>query len=199
VTRRSALFLFALYLIVAFALTHVPGSSVPKLSWTDRIPAADKIAHTGLYFLLAALLANCLRFWLRSNRVIVLITLGILAAYAAFDEWSQQFSPHRSPDVLDFVADMIGATCGVSLFAIWRWIRRQKRRSQAIVGSQKVGQEAIQMDASSPVAPPVAHNDLELEPADFVATNAPPLPARSTSPANLEPGHSGSAKARVTL
>lgn len=127
-TRRSALFLFALCLTAAFVLTHLPGGSVPKVSWVDMIPAADKIVHAGLYFVLAALLANCLRFWLRSNRVIVVLTLGTLAAYAAFDEWSQQFSPHRSPDVIDFLADMIGATCGVNLFAVWRWLRRQKRR-----------------------------------------------------------------------
>lgn len=129
-TRRSAWLLFGLYLVVAFVLTHLPGSSVPKVSWMDLVPAADKVAHAGLYFLLAVLLANCLRFWLRSNRVIVLLTLGTLAGYAAFDEWSQRFSPSRSPDVLDFAADMIGASCGVSLFAIGRWLLRQKRLSK---------------------------------------------------------------------
>jgi VanZ family protein len=154
-----------MYAVVAFVLTHLPGSSVPKVSWLDRVPAADKIVHAGLYFLLAVLLANCLRFWLRSNRVIVLLTLGTLAGYAAFDEWSQRFSPSRSPDVLDFVADMIGATCGVSLFAIGRWLRRQKRLSKihsnaeatlGRIGQALPGDPPVAVDAEPAECPTVA-------------------------------------------
>lgn len=150
-----------MYAVVAFVLTHLPGGSVPKVSWAEMIPAADKIVHAGLYFLLGALLANCLRFWLRSNRVIVLLTLGTLAAYAAFDEWSQQFSPHRSPDLLDFVADMLGAACGVSLFAVWRWLRRQKRETP----NHSAADNAPGSGDTRPVEPPVASAEIGEEPA----------------------------------
>ncbi|MDP1562356.1 MAG: VanZ family protein [Pirellulaceae bacterium] len=125
-TRRAAVLLFLLYLTTAFVLTHLPGENVPKIRWADWIPAADKVVHAGLYYFLAAFLANCLRFRLQSNRAIVAATMAVLAGYAAFDEWSQQFSPHRSPDFYDFVADMIGAWFGVSTFVVCRWYRKRR-------------------------------------------------------------------------
>jgi len=127
VTRRAAVLLFLLCLITAFVLTHLPGGSVPKVRWADWIPGADKTVHAGLYYFLAAFLANCLRFRLKSNRVIVVVTMSVLAGYAAFDEWSQQFSAHRHPDFYDFAADMIGAWCGASTFVVWRWYRHRTR------------------------------------------------------------------------
>ena len=126
-TRRAAALLFLFGLTTAFVLTHLPGGSVPKIRWTDMIPGADKIVHAGLYFWLAVFLANCLRFRLHSNRIIVATTMLVLAVYAAFDEWSQQFSPHRHPDVYDFAADMAGGWCGVSLFVVFRWYRHRRR------------------------------------------------------------------------
>jgi len=144
VSRRAAGILFVMYLCMAFVLTHLPGNNLPQMGISQWIPDADKFAHAGLYFVLAGLMANCLRFRLHSNRVIVLITMGILAIYAAFDEWSQQFSPLRSPDFFDFIADMIGASLGVSTFAIWRWLRRQARQTSlaveqeaAVVGAEQ--------------------------------------------------------------
>ncbi len=203
-TRRSALLLFALYLVVAFVLTHLPGSSVPKVSWMDRIPAADKFVHAGLYFLLAVLLANCLRFWLRSNRVIVLLTLGTLAAYAAFDEWSQRFSPSRSPDVLDFVADMIGASCGVSLFAIGRWLRRQKRLSKIHSNAEATPRR---IGPALPGDPPVAVDAVDAEPAECPtvanrkrANGSNDSPSRERSrDSNLDSNCKPAGQTRVTL
>lgn len=132
-TRRAAILLFVLYLATAFVLTHLPGSAVPRVRWSDSIPGLDKIVHAGLYFFLAAFLANCLRFRLQSNRVVAGITMTVLVGYAAFDEWSQQFSSHRSPDYFDFLADMTGAWFGVSIFSIVRWFRRRMRANRQVV------------------------------------------------------------------
>ncbi len=159
-TRRAAVLLFLFCLTTAFVLTHLPGGSVPKISWTDLIPGADKVVHAGLYFWLAVFLANCLRFRLRSNRVIVVATMTILAGYAAFDEWSQQFSPHRSPDFYDFVADMIGAWCGVCAFVVFRWIRRRRRQTEMLPAetvqtNETMDWEVEQEPATRPVNPTV--------------------------------------------
>lgn len=200
-TRRSALILFALCLTVAFVLTHLPGGSVPKVSWVDMIPAADKIVHAGLYFVLAALLANCLRFWLRSNRVIVVLTLGTLAAYAAFDEWSQQFSPHRSPDFIDFLADMIGATCGVNLFAVWRWLRRQKRRIVNGPPVQNANPATEKLGNANPPPATVAPQTLvpaSSSPADLADPEADPTEWDLVPPVRQH-GSQASGKAPVTL
>lgn len=124
-TRRAAILLFVLYLTTAFLLTHLPGESLPQVRWSVSIPGLDKIVHAGLYFFLAAFFANCLRFRVKSNRVVAGLTMTALSGYAAFDEWAQQFSANRSPDFFDFVADLTGASFGVSLFSLLRWFRRR--------------------------------------------------------------------------
>jgi len=129
VTRRAAVLLFVLFLSIAFVLTHLPGESLPDVDLKHWLPAADKFVHAGLYFCLAGLLANYLRFFIRSNRRIAIATMCLLSLYAAFDEWSQQFSPSRTPDFYDFVADVCGAFVGVSTFALWRWFRRSRHET----------------------------------------------------------------------
>lgn len=150
VTRRAAVLLFLLCLTTAFVLTHLPGGTMPKVRWVDWIPASDKIVHSGLYYFLAAFLANCLRFRVQSNRVIVVTTMAVLAGYAAFDEWSQQFSPHRYPDFADFIADMIGAWFGVSTFVVCRWYRQRRRQRVTVLPSD--GSE-LEPDSERPVRP----------------------------------------------
>lgn len=155
VTRRAAVLLFLVCLTTAFVLTHLPGGNMPRVRWADWIPAADKVVHSGLYYFLAAFLANCLRFRLQSNRVIVAATMAVLAGYAAFDEWSQQFSPHRYPDFYDFVADMIGAWFGVSTFVVCRWYRQRRRQPVTLLTSDGSELEPASERTLRPAGPSV--------------------------------------------
>jgi VanZ family protein len=54
--------------------------------------------------------------------------LSIFAAslYGLSDEIHQAFVPSRSPDILEFLADSLGALAGVLIF--WKWSSRKKRR-----------------------------------------------------------------------
>jgi VanZ family protein len=50
---------------------------------------------------------------LRTRRALSLVmALVAIAAFAAFDEWHQALV-HRTPDIVDWVADMIGASFGL--------------------------------------------------------------------------------------
>ena len=109
--RRVLGVVLAAYWVAMFLGTHVdiapPGPEVPN---------SDKVVHFLGYCGLATLFA----FWVATERRLTLkVVLGImltLAAYALFDELSQ-IPVGRECDVMDWVADMLGASLGVSVVA----------------------------------------------------------------------------------
>lgn len=148
-TLRTAFFTFLVCLGGAFVVTHLPGDQIPRVSWWSGFVGLDKIAHTGLYFMLAGSLANCLRFYVTRNRLIIAAALLLLAVYAAFDEWSQQWSPSRSPDVMDFLADLLGVILGATAFSIWRWLRHAHRQRTSVRPGDP-GEEDVNLAGTSP-------------------------------------------------
>ena len=78
------------------------------LSIFPEVP--DKVAHAVAYAVLAAFLT------LGSGRPVLAVALAV--AYGASDEIHQAFVPGRTPEVLDLVADAVGAVVG-SAVAVW--------------------------------------------------------------------------------
>jgi len=94
------------YWAALFALTHVP-----KLG---RLPSptrhADKIVHFGLFFLLTLLGYFALSGGAAGRRKRTLLVWSALyLAYAAVDEWTQQFVG-RTPSLADWLADATGVS-----------------------------------------------------------------------------------------
>src|SRR5262249_39743542 len=83
-----------------FACTHFPGARLPD------VPSSDKIVHFCVFGLLAFLFWKFFESFTRplSGRF-VWWTLPALAAYAAIDEYLQQFV-HRGTDIEDWLANM---------------------------------------------------------------------------------------------
>jgi hypothetical protein len=76
-------------------------------------PEADKVAHFLLYLVLGLLLGRAaLRGELRRGAWVAFI---IGAAYGGLDEIHQAFVPHRTPDLMDFLVDVIGVALGILL------------------------------------------------------------------------------------
>lgn len=83
----------------------------------------DKVAHGSVFGLLATLVA---RAGFRGNRrwwaVLIVSLFGML------DEWHQSFTPGRSVEVADWVADTCGALLAVALYLKWTaygaWLER---------------------------------------------------------------------------
>jgi hypothetical protein len=102
-----------------FALSATPGDADgfdwPLLS----LPGADKVAHAGLYAVLGGLLR------LASGRTGLAVAWA--GAYGVSDEVHQAFVPGRSPDPLDWLADVVGAWVGATLVA--GAARRARRRT----------------------------------------------------------------------
>jgi len=105
----------ALYLPVLFVSAHVP---VPAP--IQGAGVSDKSLHFLAYLTLGFLLWFAVSGtrtvnWRRSRPWLVLLTLVV---YGIIDEILQGLVPGRSPDVMDFVADMTGVITGMVLFTI---------------------------------------------------------------------------------
>ena len=104
----------AVYAGAIFVLSSMPHPPVPALP----ISYADKLLHALEYSGLGCLLCRALALGGRgfSGRTAVAATIGLGALYGASDELHQLFVPARSADVLDWVADVIGASAGAVLY-----------------------------------------------------------------------------------
>lgn len=79
----------------------------------------DKMAHFSIFGLLGSLVARTpagRRWW----------WLGIVAAslFGASDEFHQSFTPGRSVDAFDWLADTSGAVVAVCVYRFWNGYRR---------------------------------------------------------------------------
>jgi VanZ family protein len=120
---RAARVALPVYWIALFVATHYPQVRIP-----DQVPGNDKLVHFTAFGLLAAL-----RWWFeRARRPITnrfVWTSGIvLIAYAAFDEYVQQFVG-RFTDPLDFVANASGIVTVLTVLELHRrWSARESPR-----------------------------------------------------------------------
>lgn len=74
-----------------------------------EIPHLDKLAHLLLYAGLGWFVGRALRTRRTPALAVAFAAIGM---FGAFDEWHQELF-HRTPDLVDWVADMIGASFGL--------------------------------------------------------------------------------------
>lgn len=112
--QRRSLRLWIGYWLGMFVVMHVP--IVPRGAMA--VQHGDKVTHFVLYFLLTWLGA---RYWrARGRRMSVGVLLGwaaVYTAYAAADEWLQQFVG-RTTSMSDWVADVTGVVVATAILAL---------------------------------------------------------------------------------
>ena len=96
--------LFWLALIGSYIFAIVPQDIAPKIG-----SLSDKSTH----FIAFAVLTLLLRF---AYSVTWFQTFFLLFVYAVFIEFSQFFTPNRSAELLDVVADVIGISIGLLFY-----------------------------------------------------------------------------------
>jgi len=99
------------YWIILFVGTSIPAQSVPSLGI-----GGDKVAHFFAYLILSVLLYLTFIFQEKlsfTQRNAIILTLAIAICYGVLDELHQMLVPGRSAELLDWIADAIGAACGV--------------------------------------------------------------------------------------
>jgi len=92
----------------AFLATHLPPNDVPNLQTSDKV--LHMVGYGGLTTLLVLSLASLGRP--RSARIV--LAVGILLAYGAFDELTQP-AFQRTADFNDWLADAAGTAIAVAL------------------------------------------------------------------------------------
>lgn len=103
---------------VIFALSSIPGSNLAG-GYTLQ-------GHLAEYTVLGALFMLALRHRPR-GLVLALIALAACSLYGVTDELHQAFVPGRTPDVLDWATDTVGAAAGIGATAAWLAWRARPR------------------------------------------------------------------------
>ena len=110
--RKAVPFLpAALYAAVIFALS-AQADPLPFLP--PGFLLQDKLLHGMAYAALGGLLVPGFRGAGRSALAALLLAVGVSSLYGATDEIHQSFVPGRTADVLDWVADTLGAALGAA-------------------------------------------------------------------------------------
>jgi len=107
-TYRITRFLFWIALVGSYILAVLPQEEVPELT-----PFSDK----GNHFIAFAVLTTLL---LDAYRIKYLSAFGWMLLYGIFIEISQLFTASRNSELLDVVADSIGAVIGILLYRLIR-------------------------------------------------------------------------------
>ncbi|HCV43138.1 MAG TPA: teicoplanin resistance protein VanZ [Bacteroidetes bacterium] len=97
-----------LWAVLIFVASSIPSITLPELKF---IPA-DKAVHLIVYFVFCALAFRALSYQKRFPRIASRALTGALLLSVLFglsDEFHQSFVPNRVADVLDVVADSLGA------------------------------------------------------------------------------------------
>ena len=119
--RRVLGWAAGLYVLAAFAVTHVP--RVPAAA--GAVPHLDKFVHATIFVGLALLTAG----W-RVTRGDAInkarwVALPLCLVYAAADEATQSFLPNRTASFWDFAADAAGTLLGLAAAGpALRWFRK---------------------------------------------------------------------------
>ena len=109
VLRRNRLWLVAFGAALAVQLIAVYSPQGPG---GPQITGLDKVVHVLIFAgpVLAALMAGLSAPWV----------IGILAVHAPVSELIQHFAlPHRTGDVFDMMADLVGVAVGSLAFLVW--------------------------------------------------------------------------------
>lgn len=107
--------------LVILGLYSIPGTEIGSLSFWDLL-GADKLAHTGIFTLFTLSLITAFRRQTRYSGLRArykTIAIGLSMTYGGVLELLQaQVFIGRSGDVLDFIANGLGAFLGLILFRI---------------------------------------------------------------------------------
>lgn len=92
-------------------LNSIPGSALPA-----GAPGTDKVGHVLLYGILGVLATRAALREARGWRAIAPVLFAI-ALFSAVDELHQTLVPGRSPEIRDWIADVVGASAGAATAA----------------------------------------------------------------------------------
>jgi VanZ family protein len=109
--------------LVVYWSALVIGTHAPLTPSQPDVSHFDKLLHFSAYGVLAVLAFCCLRSHRLVARICVLGLAVCLPIAAAIDEVTQIAVPGRDANLYDWIADVLGIACGLTLYVILlsRW------------------------------------------------------------------------------
>lgn len=128
---------FKCILTIAYAYLIFAASSEDTSSVSFYLPPyTDKLIHFVEFGLLCLMIC-----WSLSSAKIgttwiykIILAIGITSLYGASDEFHQSFTPHRSVEFLDWLADTVGA---VAAGFLWQTITRKRQTKGKLLEMSK--------------------------------------------------------------
>lgn len=105
--------------VIALALVIFIQSAYPASASLDRLPFGDKVLHAGVFGLMAFLFTRALNSharWRKRPGPLWVFAVAATVLYGLSDEWHQSFVNVRTADVLDLLADGVGAVLGAGIY-----------------------------------------------------------------------------------
>ena len=107
--------------LIAYCLLIYIQSSYPTPESLPSFEFSDKLLHFAAYAVMGILFYRAYQTLPIKNNIQLLLLLSLISAclYGISDEIHQSFVPERDGSLLDVVADMLGAVCGIYLYHLW--------------------------------------------------------------------------------
>jgi hypothetical protein len=122
--------------VLIFILLSMPGSDIQGTSWISiilNLPFADKIIHMGLFGSLALSLffhfEQYSNISFRSTRTKALSLIACILYGIGMEFYQKYFVPSRSLDVIDMLADAMGALLALPFFNMVKHYIQPKLKS----------------------------------------------------------------------
>lgn len=109
-----------------------------------HISHIDKLSHFCVFGLLATLVVRApglKRWWW---------AVAVVSAFGISDEFRQSFTPGRSVEFADWLADTSGAALAVTLYTFWSWYRRLLETPLHLPCKARRRTDAVQADVANP-------------------------------------------------
>ena len=118
IITRKKIFVYtplALIWVLLFILTSLPGSELPAIKVSDKVLHFISYEVLGIFLYLTLVIQNQIKLM---KTFPALSALMVAVVYGGFDEIHQSVIPGRSCDIYDWIADICGALCAVTLIKI---------------------------------------------------------------------------------
>jgi VanZ family protein len=116
--------LWLLYLILIFGLSSIPGSAT--VAQTPR--HLDKAVHFVLYMGLTISFIRNSGIAGKKNGMALVVAILLAATVGFLDELYQGLIPQRSQESVDWIADLLGGSCGALLALKMKWTGRKPEK-----------------------------------------------------------------------
>jgi VanZ family protein len=131
-SKRLNTFLYRWLPLIVYCLAIYIQSDFPASEHLPSFEFSDKILHFSAYAVMGVLFYRAYQTLRIKDDPRMLILLSVVSAslYGISDEIHQYFVPFRDAEILDAIANFLGALCGVCLYHLWAMSKYRRQMAE---------------------------------------------------------------------